>query len=65
MFSFVIRSMKKQPKERPAPEDLMVSETSEPPVLLFSQCFLLIYTEVEFWGFLVGLLLVFFFNYYH
>lgn len=23
-------SMKKQPKERPAPEDLMVSESSEP-----------------------------------
>lgn len=23
-------SMKKQPKERPAPEDLMVSETSQP-----------------------------------
>lgn len=53
----MIRSMRKQPKERPAPEDLMVSETSEPPVWLFSECFLLLYTEVEFWGFLVGLLL--------
>lgn len=31
----MLHSMKKQPKERPAPEDLMVSKTSEPSSVVF------------------------------
>lgn len=35
---FYTHSMKKQPKERPAPEDLMVSETSEPLSIFIHVC---------------------------
>lgn len=39
-------SMKKQPKERPAPEDLMVSETSEPLNMCLSEYFLFMCIEL-------------------